>query len=269
MKVSIIVSLFAALTCSISEASPVQDDNKIISRSISSSISRVAFEHHVIRRLSENINNKKKKRNLQETGGNLTDCQLAYVELLNSTTQLKEAAETYFTNYLAIMQGRESILSGCKMTDNGGMDCDLRQTVEGQDEFEAACTAAGGTVVTFDLSIDCQVQIEATGNTTTFAIQITEAVDCAPAGCEDEIEATTGEIQDSFEAGVEAAFQLANFTSVECSVGSDGDETGSGGEEGEPDGNETPNTSGAASVESKTMLSVLIMAVLSIIVPAM
>jgi hypothetical protein len=219
-------------------------------------------------------------RHLQEDAN--TTCEESYNELHNNS-QLLEFSEPYRENYFAAVALDEAnILEMCDIS-GSGMMCDFRQTVDGQEAFESACTALGAEIITFDYSIDCDIAVDDT-NTTTWSMMFTEAADCVPAGCEEQVLAMIAGAGDSFAGVLEGSFTLAMSNtsgvvpSVSCGVGDTGSpDTGSpdidtppeSGNNTEPDGGNETTTSGAASVGSKMLLSVLITALLSMISPAM
>ena len=152
-------------------------------------------------------------RHLQDEA---TACDAAFVALLEDEA-LADATVAYVIAYEA--QSDNLDVSQCTLSGNT-YSCNFAANAPSTADLSSACTAAGGTVESFDSDMSCTVTSE--GQTVSFNFDFAPLSICVPTvegeDCKAEAQATSDEVDADIEANMEAALDFANLPG-DCEVG--------------------------------------------------
>ncbi|KAG7369394.1 hypothetical protein IV203_032137 [Nitzschia inconspicua] len=154
------------------------------------------YSHNQIRR----------RRHLQSF---LTDCDVAYRTLFEDPTLL-EAAETWLSNLEASVASPSP--DDCEMTDSTSTTCKFSNEVPGTQEFQDACTGAGGVFQSLEIYLSCTLVFS--GQLSRLNMYFPSLWDCMPPNCEEYFEAALTLVVEELEADLESSFSETGISSI-------------------------------------------------------
>lgn len=151
-------------------------------------------------------------RELQFTGA----CNASLTEL-SKDQALSDAAETYSTNY----DEATASLSNCVETATT-YTCTVDGPIEGEAEYQSACTAAGGEMFPIPFDLSCNATFE--GEASSLLIDAPNLVTCVPASsdfdsCSEGLKTLLKNTSEVLAFVYELALTAQGFSEVNCSIG--------------------------------------------------
>lgn len=144
---------------------------------------------------------------------------------------LNDAADTYSTNY----DEATSSLANCVDSSTNSVKCSVDGPIEGETEYETACTNAGGETMPIDFDLNCEGTFE--GETSSVEVDLPPILTCIPASndfdsCAEDLRDLYKNVTDLMASLYEFGLSSGGFSQVSCDAGDVGAGSGSGGSNG-------------------------------------
>ena len=145
-------------------------------------------------------------RHLQD----IANCNASRIDEIYSDPTLAETFNTYSNNFNAAT----ALADDCQERSSTLLVCEVPQTIDGETEYQNACTASGGQIESIPVDVKCEVTDSTNGQSATVYVDSPPYLLCAPPD-----DACAEKIRDTFQTALDDTLQ--SFQQTLSALGAD------------------------------------------------